>query len=128
MLINTIIVVGSYEAMQEFEAARLIYKSLTQPGNIDLNSKRYAASVVFALSYGRHMAEDDRDLQALLDVVDGFLADSYPGKWLVDTFPILDLLPDFLSPWRAIARDGHEKDMQVLSYILPNFITPLRYV
>lgn len=33
---------------------------------------------------------------------------SQPGTFLVDTYPILDCLPDFVSPWRVRAKKMHE--------------------
>jgi hypothetical protein len=33
---------------------------------------------------------------------------SQPGNFLVDTYPILDYLPDVLSPWRVRAKKMHE--------------------
>ena len=38
-------------------------------------------------------------------VLELFLASANPGANLVDLFPSLDLLPDFLAPWRPAALD-----------------------
>lgn len=66
------------------------------------------------MTYGKDLdKEGGDDLTAILDVVDGFVRDCAPGAHLVDTFPILDLLPDFLSPWRGEASRKHEFEMKV---------------
>ncbi len=39
-----------------------------------------------------------------------------PGAHLVDAFPILDSLPDFMSPWRNEARKKHEYEMGVWTF------------
>lgn len=113
------IVIGSYERMQEVESSKLLFDMLTRPEESGMNAKRYAASLVFTLSYGRRLPDDDQDLIAVLDILDGFIEDCYPGAHLVDTFPVLDkILPSFLAPWRAAATKKHEREMQVRSSLV----------
>ena len=81
--------------------------------SVEFAMERYAASIVFTLTYGKRIGKDDGDLRAVLDILDGFLRDCTTGAHLVDTFPILDLLPDLLSPWRAEARMKHEREVEV---------------
>ena len=38
---------------------------------------------------------------------------SQPGNFLVDTYPILDYLPDILSPWRIKAKRMHELEKRM---------------
>ncbi|KAG6873388.1 hypothetical protein C0995_016198 [Termitomyces sp. Mi166 len=112
-------VIGSYERMQELESTKLMYDMLTRPEDADMNAKRYAASLVFTLSYGRRLGDDDKDLLAVLGILDNFIADCYPGAHLVDTFPILDkILPDFLAPWRAAAGKKHENEMKLYTRLV----------
>lgn len=99
--------------MQEIESTALLLKVLKSPAETELNMKRYSASVVYTLAYGKRMGDDDKDLLAVLDILEGFIRDCYPGAHLVDTFPILDFLPDFLAPWRELARLKHEREMEV---------------
>jgi hypothetical protein len=102
--------------MQEIESSKFLLDMLTHPEESNMNSKRYAASLVFTLSYGRRLANDDKDLVAVLDILDNFIADCYPGAHLVDTFPFLDkILPSFLAPWRAAATKKHDREMEVSS-------------
>ncbi|KAG6812982.1 hypothetical protein H0H92_014913 [Tricholoma furcatifolium] len=110
---------GSYERMQELESTKLIFDMLTRPEESNMNTKRYAASLVFTLSYGKRLEEDDKDLVAVLDILDNFIADCYPGAHLVDTFPILDkVLPSFLAPWRAAAAKKHEDEMKLYTRLV----------
>ena len=53
------------------------------------------------------------DLNSVISVLENVVRESYPGAHLVDTFPILDRLPDFLSPWRARALRDHTTEMNV---------------
>ncbi|KAG6852717.1 hypothetical protein C0991_009627, partial [Blastosporella zonata] len=111
--------IGSYERMQELESTKLLFDMLTRPEESNMNTKRYSASLVFTLSYGRRLADDDQDLVSVLNILDNFIADCYPGAHLVDTFPILDkVLPDFLAPWRAAARKKHDDEMKLYTRLV----------
>lgn len=83
-------VVGSYETMQVEESAKLLFDMLHHPEEANLNAKRFSAALVFMMSYGRHLSSNDKDLKQVLQILDGFIEDCYPGSHLVDTFPILD--------------------------------------
>ena len=92
---------------------RLLRDMLKRPEEIEHNAKRFAASIVFSLSYGRRLPDDDKVLLAVEHLLENFSHDCYPGAHLVDTFPILDKLPDFLAPWRAEALRKHDLELQV---------------
>ncbi|GJE88935.1 cytochrome P450 [Phanerochaete sordida] len=102
-------VIGAYEAIQEIESAKLLHELLARPDALRLerHCRRYTAALVFHLSYGRRLADDDTDLTAIEEILDHFVKDSDVGAHLVDTFPVLDRLPDLLAPWRAKARARH---------------------
>jgi hypothetical protein len=100
--------------MQELESVKLLHDMLTRPTEAPRHCKRFSASLVFHLNYGNRLADDDKDLQAVLQVLENFVRDTYPGSHLIDTFPSLDdILPDFLAPWRAEARKKHVEEMKV---------------
>ncbi len=87
---------------------------LVNPSETQLHGKLYAASLVYALGYGKDLNDEGlKELFALLDVVEALIRDCMPGAHLVDMFPALDLLPDFISPWRNEARRKHEHEMGV---------------
>ena len=99
------------------EAVGLLMRILTKPGEVEMNMMRYSSSVIYTLAYGKRMSDDDRDLKDLIHIMDEFVRECYPGAHLVDTFPILDRLPDFLSPWRKAARKNHENEMKVRTIV-----------
>ncbi|KAG6908995.1 hypothetical protein DXG01_002484 [Tephrocybe rancida] len=108
------IVVNSYERIQELESTKLLFDMLNHPNEANMNVKRYAASLVFTLSYGKRLNDDDNELRAVIEILENFVNDCSPGAHLVDTFPILDrILPNFLAPWRASATKRHEDEMKV---------------
>ncbi|KAF9262833.1 cytochrome P450 [Marasmius fiardii PR-910] len=105
--------IGGYEIVQEQEAVKLLYDMLIRPQDATRNSRRFAASLVFHLSYGGNLTDDDEDLDAVTEVLAGFVRDTYPGSHLVDSFPILDLLPGPFAPWRREALKKHRHEMKL---------------
>ncbi|KAJ6578177.1 cytochrome P450 [Mycena capillaripes] len=108
-------VIGGYEEMQSAESLRLLQDLVKTPKDYYNHFIRFPASLVFALTYGRSLEDDGKDLAAAQEIFTTFVKDISPGAHLVDTFPILDLLPDFLSPWRQEARAKHEREMKLYS-------------
>ncbi|OBZ66682.1 hypothetical protein A0H81_13116 [Grifola frondosa] len=106
-------VVGAYEHYQDAGSLKLLYELLTRPDDVFLNVHRFAASLVFRLTYGRVLEEDDKDLKEVVQVIDNFVLHVAPGAHLVDALPILDWLPDWMSPWRAKALRMHEREMRL---------------
>ncbi|KLO17437.1 cytochrome P450 [Schizopora paradoxa] len=110
--------VGAYQPLQERASLRLLRSILEKPREMWMNTKEYAASIVYMLSYGKDLKDGGEDLKTILDIVDGFVRDCMPGAHLVDTFPILDVLPDILSPWRKEASDKHMFEMRLYQRLL----------
>lgn len=97
---------------------------LLRPAEWARNCQRFSASLVFTLSYGRRLADDDADFNGVLAILENLVKETYPGAHLVDTFPILDRLPDVLAPWRVRARQNHAIEMKVRRRSAPFCATP----
>lgn len=90
-----------YKPIQEAEATRLCNQLLHAPENYEKLLERFTSSVVFCVAYGHRIdslaAEVIRQrfefmhYQASLNV---------PGKYLVESLPLLKQLPAFLAPWK----------------------------
>ncbi|KAJ7726976.1 cytochrome P450, partial [Mycena olivaceomarginata] len=91
----------------------LLLDLATTPADWSYHCGRFAASLLFTLSYGQRLNDDGKDLAAVQGILANFIRDTYPGAHFVDTFPILDRLPDFLSPWRAEAKRKHNKEVEL---------------
>ncbi|KAJ7789769.1 cytochrome P450 [Mycena olivaceomarginata] len=104
--------VGGYEEMQLGESLRLLADLVRAPNDYYQHFARFPASLVFALSYGQPLNDDGKDLAELQKIVLTFVKDITPGAHLVDSFPILDLLPDFLSKWRVEAKQKHQRELE----------------
>ncbi|KAJ7350048.1 cytochrome P450 [Mycena albidolilacea] len=103
--------VGGYETLQLSMSLRLLRDMAKAQTEFFRHVPRFPASLVFALIFGRELEE--HDLAEVQKILADFVFDINPGAHLVDTFPMLDLLPDFLSPWRAEARRKHLRELAV---------------
>jgi len=82
----------------------LIIDELFQPDDFDLHFKRYTASVVLKFTYGlRAKAATQKTVVAIDDIATRFLSVINFGPNIVELLPLLDKLPDALSPWRVKA-------------------------
>ncbi|KDQ54621.1 hypothetical protein JAAARDRAFT_135284 [Jaapia argillacea MUCL 33604] len=105
--------IGAYEIYQDAGSVKLLHDILTQPDDTFMNVHRFSASLIFQLTYGRRLEGDDKDLKAVLRVLENFVREITPGSHLVDALPILDILPDLLAPWRVKALKAHEEEMKL---------------
>ncbi|KAH0581463.1 hypothetical protein H2248_012543 [Termitomyces sp. 'cryptogamus'] len=94
-------VLGGYEPIQEKESLMLLHNILTDPSRIAFHCQHFSSSIVFSLTYGHRITE--KDTQSIVKILSNFIRNALPGAHLVDTFPVLDRLPDVLSPWRIEA-------------------------
>jgi cytochrome P450 len=105
--------IGGYEELQHQESLRLLVDLAKTPENYYHHVQRFPASLVFKLTFAQPLNDDGKDLATAISIFVGFVKDITPGAHLVDTFPMLDLLPDFLSPWRAEAKRKHERELEL---------------
>ncbi|KAJ6549831.1 cytochrome P450 [Mycena capillaripes] len=91
--------------MQYTESLRLLVDLLAAPAQFHHHFLRFPASL--------HINDDGKDLADVQRLFTMCVQDSSPGAHPVDTFPILDRLPDFLSPWRAEAKEKHQRELEL---------------
>ncbi|KAG5638109.1 hypothetical protein H0H81_001787 [Sphagnurus paluster] len=104
-------VLGGYESVQESEALILVENLLKEPTKPAFHISRFSSSIIFALTYGGRIT--DNDINDIITVLSNFIRNALPGAHLVDTFPLLDKLPDFLSPWRRQALDNGRDELKL---------------
>ena len=95
-----------YKPIQQAEATRLCAALAGNPAEFERHIDRFTASVVFAIAYGRRI--DSLNARVIRDRL-GFMqyaaSLNVPGKYLVESFPILKHLPRFLAPWKGEMQD-----------------------
>ena len=101
-------VAKSYLPFQELESKQLLFDLLGTAGGsgIDCHGhvERATASTVYNLLYGHRIRTLNdpimRTARTLTHELEHMLE---PGKYLVDSFPVLNILPQFLAPWKTEA-------------------------
>jgi len=107
--------ITAFESMQSALSMTLLQNILKDPSTWALHCHRFSSTLAFTLNYGRGLSIDERELDAVQEIVENFAREVYPGAHLVDAFPVLDLLPDFLAPWRRTAKANHIKEVEFYS-------------
>ncbi|KZP29027.1 cytochrome P450 [Athelia psychrophila] len=79
--------------------------------------RRFAASIVMVLNYGKrmHTASNDPTFLKLFEVIANLVKVGLPGNYLADGFTFLRKLPDFLAPWRVAVKKMHEWEIGLYS-------------
>lgn len=97
----------AYLPFQDLESKQLLFdllKDADRPISCHDHMERMTASIIYSLFYGHRVrtAADHILLQAHA-VNHEFDQLAQVGKYLVDSFPVLNKLPGFLAPWKAEA-------------------------
>jgi cytochrome P450 len=100
-----------YKPVQEAEASRLCCQLLQSPDNWEKLLERFTSSIVFCVAYGHRIdslnAEVIHQRFKFMHVAASL---NVPGKYLVESFPILKHVPDVVAPWKAdIKAHGREE-------------------
>jgi cytochrome P450 len=97
-----------YVPLQDFES-RLLLKNMLTTNDFVFQYERFAASIVYTLIFGLRF-ETGHEWQ--IDVSHKNLAKldnaAEIGVWIVDTLPILNLLPTALAPWKRTAKKWYQ--------------------
>ncbi|KAG0697790.1 cytochrome P450 [Suillus ampliporus] len=94
---------GTYEPIQTTNAKNVVLDILNDPKNHQMHAKRYAASVVMSITYGKTTptAYTDPEVVSVNRCLARFGRVVKPGAYLVDTYPILRFVPGYLSQLKA---------------------------
>lgn len=106
----------AYSVIQDFESKQLLVDLLNTPDDFYMHNRRYSASVIFQVVYGRRIPQwDCQDIKEIFEVLGRFVQVRRPGEWLVDVFPSLadSRLFDLFSPWRKVGKAFFKADNQV---------------
>jgi cytochrome P450 len=91
-----------YKPVQEAEASRLCSQLLVNPSNWEKLLERFTSSIVFSVAYGHRIDSLDADvINQRFKFMHVAASLNVPGKYQVESFPILKHMPDILAPWKA---------------------------
>ncbi|KAK0451911.1 cytochrome P450 [Armillaria borealis] len=131
-------VTQTYQPLQVKNAVNLVMDLLDDPSQHIDHAKRYAASVVITLTYGKPSTTSYSDplVQKILLFAHRFGTVVRPGAYWVDSVPILQYVPGYLSQLRkwhkeelAFSRSSVDAVKEKISHgehiIKPNFVQNL---
>jgi cytochrome P450 len=100
-----------YKPVQTAEAARLCQQLLESPANWEKLLERFTSSIVFCVAYGHRIDSLNANvIHQRFKFMHVAASLNVPGKYLVESFPILKYVPDALAPWKAdIKARGREE-------------------
>ncbi|PLW55796.1 hypothetical protein PCANC_01559 [Puccinia coronata f. sp. avenae] len=102
-----------YEPIQSQESAQLCLDILNHPHNHWKHSQRYAGSTVLQITFNRRaLSIADPAITKMRACNDKMIQTAVPGRFLINSVPILHYLPHILSPWKQY---GHHLFNEALS-------------
>ena len=106
----------TYQPLQEDEAIRMVHDLIQNPGSYETFFERYAASVIMRLAFGITLYTGKEDVAVrILKVVHNVERIASPGAYLVDIFPSLMHLPDFLASFKREGKRLHAEELDLFT-------------
>lgn len=105
----------SYVPYQMLENKQMLYQFLTEPDDFLYHIRRYSNALTTTMVFGwRTPTYEDDKMKQLFDGFAEFAEVNQTGAAaLIDFFPFLRYLPDFLLPARQRARDLHKREKEL---------------
>lgn len=105
----------SYIPYQDLENRQMLAGFLEKPDRWDAHLRRYSNSLTTQMVFGfRNIDIDDKKMHQLYKGVEDFSETVIsPAAQIIDVFPALQHLPDFLLPVKRLAKRLHEKEAKL---------------
>lgn len=98
-VIGTKSLVDGYTDLQTTLGRRYLLCTMRQPQNMAVNIQNVIGAIILQLAYG-YKFDQRKSHDPLVKLIDDFMANfsdaATQGKWLVDSFPFLKYMPDWL--------------------------------
>ncbi|PSR85636.1 hypothetical protein PHLCEN_2v5365 [Hermanssonia centrifuga] len=110
----------SYQPLQEKESALLVSHMLQDPNGWDDHLKRSAASTVLSAVYGWLPIDSSADslVGRINEMMHRVVQACLPGAFLVEIFPSMLYLPDWMATWKRKGKDFFRKDTAMFEELL----------
>lgn len=90
-----------YKPIQEAEATRLCHSLLSDPTSFEKLIERFTSSVVFCVAYGHRIDSLAADvIKQRFEFMHYMASLNVPGKYMVESIPLLKHIPSILAPWK----------------------------
>lgn len=112
-------VAATYIPIQEEEALRVVHDLLQDHSKYEMLFERYAASLIMRLNYGITLRTgQEPELKRIVQVNHQLERVASPGVYLVDTFPWLMRLPDWLAPFKREGKRLHAEEYNLFTELV----------
>jgi hypothetical protein len=99
-----------YTPLQDMES-KVLLMNLLDTNDFKAQFERYAASIVYSLTYGfRIETGKEWQLQVAHQVLKNFTYAAQVGAWIVDALPFLNHLPAPFAPWKKQAEEWYQTE------------------
>ncbi|KAJ7092120.1 cytochrome P450 [Mycena crocata] len=106
-LIGTPGVMRQFIPVVESETRRFLKRLLAKPSsdNISAHVRKLTGAIILRITYGIEVQEEEDPFVTLIEHAnDNFNLATAPGAFLVDVFPAMLYIPEFLAPFKRTAR------------------------
>lgn len=111
-----------YKPVQTAETSRLCSQLLAAPLNWEKLLERFTSSIVFSVAYGHRIDSlNAQVIQERFKFMHYASSLNVPGKYMVESFPILKSVPDVLAPWKSEIK-AHGRDEAISNMALVNTV------
>ncbi|CAH7688066.1 cytochrome P450 [Phakopsora pachyrhizi] len=105
-----------YEPIQSQESIQLCLDLIKSPENHWRHAQRYAGSTVLQITYSqRAINSSDRSITEMRNCNDKMIQTAVPGRYWVDSIPILNYLPYYICNWKKEASKIFEDSLNLFS-------------
>lgn len=106
----------TFAPFQDLESKQLVYEVLKKPDLWWKANQRFANSVIMSVVFGKRIPDrEEGNVEELFNTSQEFIAALQPGANLVDTFYILDKLPQPLKWWTGRGKAAFQRLLKVYS-------------
>ncbi|KZL67504.1 cytochrome p450 [Colletotrichum incanum] len=114
-----------YETEQRVEAVRLLRDLIRTPMDYESLFERFSVGLGLRIIYGLRLESGhDRDARMILDIVHELERVGSPGAYMVDFFPSLMHLPEWLAPWKKYLRERRRRDEEFFQELVDRSKSP----
>ena len=100
-----------YKPVQEAEASQLAFRLLQRPADWVKLIETFTSSVVFCVAYGHRIDSLNAEvIRQRFEFMQYSASLNVPGKYLVETFPLLKHVPDVLAPWKRDIKEHGKRE------------------
>ncbi|KAI0321505.1 cytochrome P450 [Amylostereum chailletii] len=109
----------TYRDIQTLESKLLMHQLLHDPKDYEQHIRRYAASVVVSVAYGRRVdSMDEWVVKENMEAMAYLTSVNIPGKYIVESWPWLLKLPRSLQWFRREAEEHRARDIHMVTHLL----------